>query len=96
MWEIIVSVFCGDVYIGKLRTDIIVNDDIVEFFVCGIKFMVSADEISVTVSTASTNVILNANNSWYSGLMSEPLRNRDKIFNEFKFEIEATKHRIGM
>ena len=96
MWSIIIRVLCGDKFVGTSRADIAIDEETVELYVCGIKFMISADSNSVTVSTSSTTTELNRHNSWYSGLMSEPGRNRDKAFDEVSYEVEATKHRCGM
>ena len=96
MWEVIVSVYCGDVFVGKLKTNIVIGDIPVELFVCGIKFIISAYNDSVTVSTSSSNLELTSKNSWYTGRTSEPIRNRDKALEEFSFDVEATQHRIGM
>ena len=91
MWSIIIRVLCDGKFVGILRTDITVNDGVTEMYVCGIKFAISADENSISVSTSSTTVELNRSNSWYSGVTSEPIRNRDKEFDEFSYEVEATK-----
>ena len=95
MWEVIISVYCGDMFVGKLKTNIVIDDAPAELFVCGIKFIISAYNDSVAVSTSSSSLELTSKNSWYTGRTSEPIRNRDKILEDFTFDVEATKHRLG-
>ena len=89
MWHVVLRVLCDGIIVGGLHVNILVNKEAVEFYLCGIKFMVSASPGMVTVSTSSATVELVRANSWYSGITSEPIRNKDKEFAEFSFEAEA-------
>ena len=89
MYNLNIRVLCGGCYMGTLRTQISVNNEL-ELHLCGIKFVISASDCEITISTSSTTVELNDHNGWYSGVTSEPGRNREKRFEEFTFEAESS------
>ena len=90
-YNLIIRVLCGGGYAGILRTKISsTNADVLELYLCGIKFAVSANDLDITISTSSTTVTLNDSNGWFSGITSEPERNREKRCEEFTFEAEAS------
>ena len=91
LWELVIKVMCGGVYVATFRTRIPVECDIKVFYVAGIKFEVSACEAdeSITVSTASGTYELNKEDSWFTGECSEPSRDI-YIGHEYCFTAEAT------
>ena len=82
-WDVRVKVWVGGHFVGEGKFKLLAKcSNPVEFYLCGIKFMLSSnpEDAAVDIYTASSHVILSVVNSWASGLVSEPINyNHDEV-----------------